>query len=69
MSEKGSEPDIEPLGLNVAEVPTPDISGRPRYTPRLFDLYSGLRVATRVTANPGRNSRLGLGISTSTSMT
>ena len=26
MSEKGSEPDIEPLGLNVAEVPITDVS-------------------------------------------
>jgi len=26
MSEKGSEPDIEPLGLNVAEVPQKDIA-------------------------------------------
>ena len=30
MSEKGSEPDIEPCGFNVAEVPNADLQSRPR---------------------------------------
>ena len=33
------------------------------------NLYLGLRLASRVIANPGRSSRLGLGITTSTSIT